>query len=102
MTGMSRGELEGHVAAYERVQVTAPREVSAELRAERLAEADARARALELRAQGPLELAAHAEVRADAGNVRATELEGQAEVYAGWEESTAAQRHQAELAAGPS
>ena len=84
-----RAELEAHVAAYERVQATAPREVSAELRAERLAEADARARALELRAQGQPELAAQAEARADAGNVRATELEGQAEVYAAWEESTA-------------
>jgi hypothetical protein len=99
MTGISQGELETHVAAYERVQVTAPREVSAELRAERLAEADARARALELRAQSQLELAAQAEARADAGGLRAVELEGQAEVYADWEESTAAQRHQAELAA---
>jgi hypothetical protein len=99
MTGMSQGELETHVAAYERVQVTAPREVSAELRAERLAEADARARALELHAQSQSELAAQAEARADAGNVCAVELEGAAKVYADWEESTAAQRHQAELAA---
>jgi conjugative relaxase-like TrwC/TraI family protein len=99
MTGMSQGELEAHVAAYERVQVTAPREVSAGLRAERLAEADARARALELRAQSQFELAAQAESRADAGGLRAVELEGQAAVYADWEESTAPQRHQAELAA---
>jgi hypothetical protein len=87
------------VTTYERVQVTAPREVSAELRAERLAEADARARALELRAQDQAELAALAEARADAGGLRAAELEGQAEVYADWEESTGGQRHQAELAA---
>jgi hypothetical protein len=99
MTGMSQGELEAHVAAYERVQVTAPREVSAELRAERLAEADARARALELRAQSQPELAAQAEARAAAGGVRAVELESQAGIYADWEESTATQRHQAELAA---
>ena len=100
MTGMSQGELEAHVAAYERVRVTAPQEVSAELRAERLAEADARARALELRAQGQAELAGQAEVRADADGLRAVELEGRAEVYMSWEKSTAAQRHQAELAAG--
>ena len=93
-----RAELEATVAAYERVAATAPREVSAELRAERQAEADARARALELRAQGQTELAAQAEARADAGNVRATELESAAEVYAAWEESTAPQREAAELA----
>ena len=93
-----RAELEATVAAYERVAATAPREVSAELKAERQAEADARARALELRAQGQAELAAQAEARADAGNVRATELEGAAEVYAAWEESTAPKRKAAELA----
>ncbi len=93
-----RAELEATVAAYERVAATAPREVSAELRAERQAEADARVRALELQAQGQTELAAQAEARADAGNVRATELEGAAEGYAVWEESTAPQREAAELA----
>ena len=77
---------------------TAPREVSAELRAERQAEADARVRTLELRAQGQTEQAAQAEARADAGNVRATELESAAEVYAAWEESTSPQREAAELA----
>ncbi len=90
--------LERTVAVYERVQATAPREVSAELRAERLAEADARARALELRAQGHAELAGGAEARADAGALRAVELEGQAAVYASWEETTAAERAAAELA----
>jgi fused signal recognition particle receptor len=93
-----RAELEATVAAYERVAATAPREVSAELRAERLAEANARARALELRARDQAELAAQAEARADAGNVRATELESAAGVYASWEESTAPQRAAAELA----
>jgi conjugative relaxase-like TrwC/TraI family protein len=93
-----RVQLEQTVAAYERVQAAAPREVSAELRAERLAEADARARALELRAQGLAELAAGAEARADAGDVRATGLEGQAEAYTSWAEATAAERAAAELA----
>ena len=93
-----RAELEATVAAYERVAATAPREVSAELRAERQAEADARVRTLELRAQGQTEQAAQAEARADAGNVRATELESAAEVYAAWEESTSPQREAAELA----
>jgi hypothetical protein len=93
-----RAELEATVAAYERVRATAPREVSAELRAERLAEADARARALELHAQGQAELAAQAEARADAGARRAVELEGAAVVYASWEESTAPRRAAAELA----
>jgi len=95
---ISRAELEATVAAYERVAATAPREVSAELRAERQAEADARVRTLELRAQGQTEQAAQAEARADAGNVRATELERAAEVYAAWEESTSPQREAAELA----
>jgi hypothetical protein len=93
-----RAELERTVAAYQRVRASAPREVSAELRAERLAEADARARALELRAQGHAELAAQAEARADAGARRAAELEGAAEVYAAWEETTATERGAAELA----
>jgi conjugative relaxase-like TrwC/TraI family protein len=93
-----RAQLERTVAAYERVQATAPREVSAELRAERLAEADARARALELRTQGQAVLAAQAEARANAGALRAVELEGRAEVYASWEETTAAERAAAELA----
>ena len=86
------------MAAYERVAATAPREVSAELKTERQAEADARARALELRARGQAELAAQAEARADAGNVRATQLEGAAGMYAAWEESTAPQREAAERA----
>jgi hypothetical protein len=93
-----RAELEATVAAYERVTATAPREVSAELKAERKAEADARARALGLRTRGQAELAAQAEARADAGNARATELEGAAGVYAAWQQSTAPQREAAELA----
>jgi hypothetical protein len=93
-----RAELETQVATYQRIQATAPREVSAELRAERLAEADARVRALELRAQGQAELAAQAEARADAGAVRATELEGHAEKYTAWTETTADERAAAELA----
>jgi hypothetical protein len=93
-----RAELEAQVAAYQRVQATAPREVSAELRAERLAEADARSRALELRAQSQAELVAQAEARADAGDIRATELEGHAEKYTAWAAATAAERAAAELA----
>jgi hypothetical protein len=93
-----RAELERTVAAYERVHATAPREVSAELRAERLAEADARTRALELHALGQAELAAQAEARADAGAHSAVELEGAAAAYATWEEITAPHRAAAELA----
>ena len=70
----------------------------AKLRAERQAEADARARALELQAQGQPELAAQAFVWADASNIRGTELERAAKMYAAWEESTAPQREAAELA----
>jgi conjugative relaxase-like TrwC/TraI family protein len=99
MTGMSQGELEAHVAAYERIRATAPREVSAELRAERLAEADARAQTVELRARGQADLAAQAGARAGAGAQRAAELEAAAGMYTAWEESTTGQRHQAELAA---
>ena len=93
-----QAELEATVATYQRVAATAPREVSAKLRAERQAEADARARALELQAQGQPELAAQALVWADASNIRGTELERAAKMYAAWEESTAPQREAAELA----
>jgi hypothetical protein len=91
-------ELEAQVAHYQRVAAIAPREVSAELRAERLAEADTRAQALELETQGWPELAAQASARADAGDVRATVLEGQADRYAAWAETTATDRMAAELA----
>ena len=72
--------------------------MSPQLRAERLAEADARARAAELAALGDHQAAQEAQARADAADVRATVLEGQAEVYARWEASTAADRRSAELA----
>ena len=88
-------------APQERVaeaQATAPPEVSPELKAERLAEADAQARAAELAALGDHQAAQEAQARADAADVRATVLEGQAEVYARWEADTAAERHEAELA----
>jgi len=93
-----RAELEAQIAHYERVAATAPREVSAELRAERIAEADARARALALAGQGQPELAAQASARADAGDVRAAVLEGQVGRYAAWEQTTATDRQVAELA----
>ena len=95
---MTRGQLEATVAAGERMKATAPPEVSPELKAERLAEADARARAAELAALGDHQAAQEAQARADAADVRATVLEGQAEVYARWEADTAAERRSAELA----
>ena len=95
---MTRGQLEATVAAGERMKATAPPEVSPELKAERLAEADAQARAAELAALGDHQAAQEAQARADAADVRATVLEGQAEVYARWEADTAAERRAAELA----
>ena len=95
---MTRGQLEATVAAGERMKATAPPEVSPELKAERLAEADAQARGAELAALGDHQAAQEAQARADAADVRATVLEGQAEVYARWEADTAAERHAAELA----
>ena len=77
---------------------TAPPEVSPELKAERLAEADAQARAAELAALGDHQAAQEAQARADAADVRGTVLEGQAEVYARWEADTSTERHEAELA----
>ena len=95
---MTRGQLEATRAEYDRVKATAPPEVSPQLRAERLAEADARARGAELAALGDHQAAQEAQARADAADVRATVREGQAEVYARWEASTAADRRSAELA----
>ena len=95
---MTRGQLEATKAEYDRMKATAPPEVSPQLRAERLAEADARARAAELAALGDHQAAQEAQERADAADVRATVREGQAEVYARWEASTAADRRSAELA----
>ena len=86
------------MATGERMKVTAPPEVSPELKAERLAEADAQARGAELTALGDHQAAQEAQARADAADVRATVLEGQAEVYARWEADTAAERRSAELA----
>ena len=94
---MTRGQLEATKAAG-RMRATAPPEVSPQLRAERLAEADARARAAELAALGDHQAAQEAQARADAADVRATVHEGQAEVYTRWETSTAADRRSAELA----
>jgi colicin import membrane protein len=96
---MTRGDLEASQQAYARVQVTAPPEVSRELREASLAEASARAGAAELRARGQAAEAAQAEARADALSIRATELEGQHEVYQSWQETTAGQRTAAEAAA---
>ena len=95
---MTQGQLEATVAAGERLKATAPPEVSPELKAERLAEADAQARAAELTALGDHQAAKEAQARADAADVRGTVLEGQAEVYARWEADTATERRSAELA----
>jgi hypothetical protein len=95
---MTRGQLEAEVAAGERLKVTAPPEVSPELKAERLAEAEARARGAELAVLGEHQAAQEALARADAADVRATVLEGRAEVYAQWEVGTAAERQAAETA----
>ena len=95
---MTPGQLEAKVAEYDRLKATAPAEVSPELRAERVAEADARARGAELAVLGDHQAAQEAMARADAADVRATVLEGQAEVYAQWEQHTAADRREAELA----
>ena len=99
---MTRGQLEATVAAGERVKATAPPEVSPELKAERLAEADARARGAELAALGDHQAAQEAQARADAADVRATVLEGRAEVYARWEADTAAERRCGRAGPGPS
>jgi hypothetical protein len=95
---MTQGQLEATAAAGERLKATAPPEVSPELKAERLAEADAQARAAELAALGDHRAAQEAQAYADAADVRGTVLEGQAEVYALWQADTAAERRSAELA----
>ena len=95
---MTRGQLEATVAAGERMKATAPPEVSPELKAERLAEAETRARGAELAALGDHQAAHEAQARADAADVHGTALEGRAEVYAQWEAATAAERRSAELA----
>ena len=95
---MTRGQLEATVTTGERLKATAPPEVSPQLKAERLAEADAQARTAELATLGDHQAAQEAQARADAADVRATVLEGQAEMYARWEADTSAERHEAELA----
>ncbi len=95
---MTRAELEATQAEYARVAQLAPPEVSAELKAERTAELEARARGAELAELGQAEAGRAWLAQADAADVRATELEGKAEVYAAWEEDHRAERDAAELA----
>jgi conjugative relaxase-like TrwC/TraI family protein len=95
---MTRGELEASTAEYERIAQHAPPEVSAELKAERTAELDARARGVNLEAAGQAEAGRAWQVRADAADVRATELEGKAEAYTAWEAEHRAERELAERA----
>ena len=95
---MTRGELEATTAEYERIAQHAPPEVSAELKAERTAELDARARGAELEASGQREAGQAWQAQADAADVRATELEGQAEGYSAWEAEHRAERELAERA----
>ena len=94
---MTREELTATTAHYEQVAAQAPLEVSAQLKAERLAEADARARGAELEAQGHQAGQAWL-AQADAADVRGTELEGQAERYTAWEAEHRAERELAEAA----
>ena len=96
--GMTRAELEATQAEYARVAQLAPPEVSAELKAERTAELEARSRGAELAELGQAEAGRAWLAQADAADVRATELEGKAEVYAAWEEDHRAERNAAELA----
>ena len=95
---MTRGQLEATVAEYERVAQAAPPEVSPQLRAERLAEADARARGAELFVLGQHDAAQIHLDQADRADVRATVLEGQAEAYAAWEEAHRPERDAGERA----
>ena len=95
---MTRGELEATTAEYERIAQHAPPEVSAELKAERTAELDARARGTELAELGQREAGQAWQTRADAADVRATVLEGKAEAYTAWEAEHRAERELAERA----
>ena len=96
---MTRGELEATQAHYERIAQHAPPEVSAELKAEHTAELDARARGAELEASSASTRPAQAwQDQADAADVRATVLEGQAEAYSAWEAEHRAERELAERA----
>ena len=95
---MTRGQLEATTAEYERIAQHAPPEVSAELKAERTAELDARARGTELAELGQREAGQAWQTRADAADVRATVLEGKAEAYTAWEAEHRAERELAERA----
>jgi hypothetical protein len=95
---MTRGELERDVAAYHRLKATAPAEPSQELRAASITEADARAAAARLQAEGQAEAAAARQLHADTASVQASELEGRLETYRRWEEATAEDRARADRA----
>ncbi len=95
---MTRAELEATQAEYARVAQLAPPEVSAELKAERTAELEARSRGAELAELGQAEAGRAWLAQADAADVRAEVLEGKAEVYAAWEEDHRAERDAAERA----
>ena len=97
--GMSRADLEALTARYEQVQRAAPVEVSRELRAAELRAADLTAEAAELEARGLTQEAADHRFAADVQSVHATELTGRHEVYQSWQDLTAPERHEAELAA---
>ena len=73
---MTRGELERDVAAYTRLKATAPAEPSQELRATSMTEADARAAAARLQAEGQAEAAAARQLHADAASVRGVRAGG--------------------------
>ncbi len=95
---MTRGQLEATTAEYERIAQAAPPEVSAELKAERQAEADARARGAELFVLGQHEAAQIHLDQADQADVRGTVLEGKAEAYTAWEAEHREERELAERA----
>ena len=95
---MTRGQLEATTAEYERIAQAAPPEVSAELKAERTAELEARARGAELEASGQREAGQAWQAQADAASVRSTVLEGKAERYSAWEAEHRAERELAERA----
>ena len=97
--GMSRADLEALTARYEQVQRAAPVEVSRELRAAELRAADLTAEAAELEARGLTQEAADHRFAADVQSVHAMELTGRHEVYQSWQDLTAPERHEAELAA---
>ena len=95
---MTRGQLEATTAEYERIAQAAPPEVSAELKAERQAEADARARGAELFVLGQHDAAQIHLDQADQHDVRGTVLEGKAEAYTAWEAEHREERELAERA----